>query len=194
MSPSSTRRTIVEAAATLMERQGYHATGIKELLTASGTPRGSLYHHFPGGKEAVAVAAVEDRARRTQRFLERHLGTSDDPAEAVRALVAALAERVDADPAAAAPPFAALALSAGDDLPALRGACREAYGGIRGSFAATLRAAGWTPEGASSLATLLISAIDGAYVLARVEGDAAALRAVGDELAARVRAGEGGAQ
>jgi TetR/AcrR family transcriptional regulator, lmrAB and yxaGH operons repressor len=191
MSTSPTRRSIVEAAAALMERRGYHATGIKDLLAASGAPRGSLYHHFPGGKEAVAVAAVEDRARRTQRFLDRHLEATTDPAEAVRALVAALADRADADPGNAAPPFAALALGTGDDLPALRGACQEAYAGIRERFATMLRAAGWSQGGAGSVATLLISALDGAYVLCRVDGDARALRSVGDELAARLRGGEG---
>lgn len=42
------------AAAELFRRQGYAGTGLKQVVTEAQAPFGSLYHHFPGGKEALA--------------------------------------------------------------------------------------------------------------------------------------------
>ena len=50
-----TRERMVEAAARLLARQGYHATGVAQVLAEAGAPRGSLYFHFPAGKEQMAA-------------------------------------------------------------------------------------------------------------------------------------------
>ena len=60
-----TRTKLVEAAATLFEERGYHAAGVKAILERAGAPRGSFYFHFPGGKEELAIAAIEAGARAT---------------------------------------------------------------------------------------------------------------------------------
>src|ERR1700712_5732111 len=46
------------AAAKLFRQQGYHGTALHDVLAASGAPRGSLYFHFPGGKEEIGEAAL----------------------------------------------------------------------------------------------------------------------------------------
>src|SRR6266545_3697904 len=55
---SDSRDKIVESARTLLRRQGYHGTGLAQVIEVSGAPRGSVYYLFPGGKEEIAVAAV----------------------------------------------------------------------------------------------------------------------------------------
>lgn len=52
------KANIIFAAITLFRRQGYAATGLQQILTQSGAPKGSLYHYFPGGKEQLAATAV----------------------------------------------------------------------------------------------------------------------------------------
>jgi AcrR family transcriptional regulator len=49
----STRERILYSAAELFRRQGYAATGLKQVVAAANAPFGSLYHHFPGGKEQL---------------------------------------------------------------------------------------------------------------------------------------------
>ncbi|MEM7249675.1 MAG: helix-turn-helix domain-containing protein, partial [Acidobacteriota bacterium] len=50
---SDSRQRMLGAAVTLIQRQGYHATGMKQVVEESGTPRGSLYFHFPDGKDQM---------------------------------------------------------------------------------------------------------------------------------------------
>ncbi len=58
METEGTRARIIATTVALMEAQGYHATGLNQILHQSATPKGSLYHHFPGGKEELAAEAV----------------------------------------------------------------------------------------------------------------------------------------
>src|SRR5579863_6493114 len=55
---SSTRQRILETSAELFRRQGYSATGVKQIVTAAQAPFGSLYHFFPGGKEELGAEAI----------------------------------------------------------------------------------------------------------------------------------------
>ncbi|MGH8878596.1 MAG: TetR/AcrR family transcriptional regulator, partial [Stackebrandtia sp.] len=56
---SDTRQRLVAAAAELLQRQGYHGTGMAQIVAESGAPRGSVYFLFPGGKEELAAEAIE---------------------------------------------------------------------------------------------------------------------------------------
>ena len=56
---SSAREDMLHAAAELFRARGYEGVGVAELLEASGAPRGSLYFHFPGGKEQIGVEVIE---------------------------------------------------------------------------------------------------------------------------------------
>ncbi|WP_375690742.1 TetR/AcrR family transcriptional regulator [Pseudooceanicola sp. LIPI14-2-Ac024] len=53
-----TPERLTRAALELFQRRGYHAVGVAEILDRAGCPKGSLYHHFPGGKAALAEAAI----------------------------------------------------------------------------------------------------------------------------------------
>jgi len=53
------RENLVRTAMRLFRQQGYASTGLQQILHESGAPKGSLYHYFPGGKEALGEEAVE---------------------------------------------------------------------------------------------------------------------------------------
>src|SRR6202167_1440746 len=56
--PSDSREKTLVAAARLFRQQGYHGTALHAVLDAGGSPRGSLYFHFPKGKEEIGEAAL----------------------------------------------------------------------------------------------------------------------------------------
>lgn len=182
------RSRMLRTAAKLLQRQGYHATGLRQILSESGAPRGSLYFHFPGGKEELAVEAVRAMNGRTARAIEMMLATSDDPADAVSAFVRAFAEILRASDWAEGCPVATVTLEAAATSEAIRAACAEAYGEWERIFADYLERGGVPPERARSLAVFVLAAAEGGLILSRARHDIAPLQTVADELAGLLRA------
>src|SRR5271165_4876433 len=67
--PAQHRQAIVRAAVALFRKQGFAATGLNEILSRSGAPKGSLYHYFPGGKAELGEAAVRQAGATVTRTL-----------------------------------------------------------------------------------------------------------------------------
>ena len=85
------KNRILITAAKLFQQQGYHATGLNQIVAESGAPKGSLYYYFPGGKEELAVAAIGLIRDEIEGRLRKFLSTIDDPVEAIRALIGQMA-------------------------------------------------------------------------------------------------------
>jgi AcrR family transcriptional regulator len=82
--PADSRRRMIQSAALLMRERGVEATSFSEVLARSGAPRGSIYHHFPGGKAQL----IEESTRYAGEFIAAGLVASlqsGDPGAAVRA-------------------------------------------------------------------------------------------------------------
>src|SRR5882762_874638 len=75
--PDSKEKTIV-AAAKLLRQQGYHGTALNDILDAAGSPRGSLYFHFPKGKEEIGEAALALAAEGVRQAIAHAAGTSEN--------------------------------------------------------------------------------------------------------------------
>src|SRR4029078_10867980 len=79
--PDRSRVALMDSAALLFRRQGYAATGVNQILESAEVKAGSLYHHFPDGKQQLA-AAVVDRVgggieRQLRSFLDTDLAVAD---------------------------------------------------------------------------------------------------------------------
>src|SRR6476646_3030178 len=79
--PDRSRAALLDSAATLFRRQGYAATGVNQILQTSDVKAGSLYHHFPDGKQQLAAAVVDsvgtDIEERLRQFLDSGLPVAD---------------------------------------------------------------------------------------------------------------------
>ncbi|MEM8862710.1 MAG: TetR/AcrR family transcriptional regulator [Chloroflexota bacterium] len=179
---NSTRDKIVTTTAALLEKQGYAATGLNQIVKESATPRGSLYYYFPEGKEELAVEAVTHRMKEAAEFSRRFLRQIEDPIEAVYQMVLMMAKNMENAGCCGGAPIAAVALEASNSSERLRQACADGYQQLQDVLAAKLVLGGFTTEQASSLAVLINSSIEGAMILGRTNQNAAALRSVAGNL------------
>src|SRR5438067_4757856 len=92
---TDTKQRMVESTGRLFRRHGFHGTGLQQVLTDSDAPRGSLYFHFPGGKQQLTEEAVRHEAARISRRLRRTLAEEPAPGPMVAGMFEAYAGWVE---------------------------------------------------------------------------------------------------
>ncbi|MGP3932965.1 TetR/AcrR family transcriptional regulator [Nonomuraea sp. KM88] len=162
-----TRARLIDAARTLVEERGYYGTGLNEVIDAGRAPRGSLYHHFPGGKEQLAAEAVAASGREVDALIRSLADEAAGTGALIDAVLDALAGRMEAAGYAKGCPIATVALEVAATHDALQQVCADAYDGWERALADRLVADGRPPAEAEDLAGSLLALIEGALVLAR---------------------------
>ncbi|MFH8490122.1 TetR/AcrR family transcriptional regulator [Streptomyces longisporoflavus] len=180
---TGTRDRIVVAAARLLQRQGYVGTGIKQIAKDAQATLGSVYHFFPGGKEAVAVAAITYSGEEFATLLRESLNSVEDPGAAIEACVAELATGLRESGWIDGCPVTAAALETLGTESEIQRACAAALGGWERLVEEKLLGAGFDAADARELATTVISALEGAEVTAQVNRTEEPLRMVGRQMA-----------
>ncbi|MCB9660055.1 MAG: TetR/AcrR family transcriptional regulator [Sandaracinaceae bacterium] len=173
----ATRERMVESATHLFMAQGYAATGLKQILEEGDAPRGSLYFHFPGGKEELAAAVVERHAELFATQLEAALEGAGDVVSAVGLVLAHLAQLVESGEGVGCP-VSVVALEMAERSATLQKATQGAFSRWAAVLWEALVEDGMPEEEARRRARALLCAVEGALVLARPAGDAGPLRDV----------------
>lgn len=171
------RRRMVRSAARLFGERGFAGAGLRDVVAHSAAPRGSIYHHFPGGKAQLAQEAVGLASDAATGTLER----TPDPVEALHACLDDWRRRLEESDFQAGSTIAAAATTP-PDVTGTREAAAAAYARWTETFANVLRDNGVRRKKAARLATLASAAIEGAVVLCRARRDTAPLDDVGREL------------
>jgi TetR/AcrR family transcriptional regulator, lmrAB and yxaGH operons repressor len=177
---------MIETTAGLVHRRGFHGTSLNEILEQSGAPRGSLYYHFPGGKEELVLEATRQGVAIVTQLLKEVLTDSPDPADGVHAFVEAAAHELRASGYVFGCPVAPIVLDSPESS-ALAEVCQEALEEWQQVFVEGLGSAGIGRGRAESLATMIVCGLEGGLILARARRDTAPLDAVAEELASMVR-------
>src|SRR5690349_22097256 len=139
MPPTPTKDRLLDASGELFRRQGYTGTGVKQILAEASAPFGSLYHHFPGGKEELGAEAVRRSGRLYARVVFEAMDVQGDIADRVLAGFRGAAETMRESGYADACPIATVALEASGSSEAIRAACAEIFelwfAGLSATFA-----------------------------------------------------------
>ncbi|MEU3274735.1 TetR/AcrR family transcriptional regulator [Saccharomonospora sp. NPDC006951] len=183
---TDTRDRMLRSAAALFRGKGYHATGLTQLLSEGGAPKGSLYFHFPGGKEQLAAEALAGEGARLCEQLRATLEAAPDPAKGVTAIVEFLAGELAASDFRQGCPLSTVALEAAAESEAIRTACETGYASWQQVIEAAFTEAGMRVERTSELATMTLASIEGALLLAKTRRDTTPLRLVGEQLATTI--------
>ncbi|MEU6665060.1 TetR/AcrR family transcriptional regulator [Streptomyces sp. NPDC046727] len=167
------RERMVFSAAQLIRRGGVTATGMREVAVHARAPRGSLQHYFPGGKEQLVNEAVAWAGRYAGKRVARFLAGLEEPTPSglFAAMAAQWTDEYAADGFAAGCPVAAATVDRASSDDSTREAAAAAFAAWRGPVAEALTDMGVPAARAGSLATLMISTLEGAILLARAERD-----------------------
>ncbi|WP_043254222.1 TetR/AcrR family transcriptional regulator [Streptomyces sp. Tu6071] len=185
MAERSPRERVVFSAAQLLRRGGVAGTGMREAVTRAGAPRGSLQHYFPGGKEQLVNEAVDWAGRYAARRVDRFVAALDTPSPSglFAAMVGQWTEEYEGEAGfAAGCPVAAATVDSADAVASTRTAAARAFDGWLTAVAGALRAMGVPEARTHALATLMISSLEGALLLARATRDVRPLDDVVREL------------
>lgn len=173
---------MIASAALLVRERGARATSIDEVLRHSGAPRGSVYHHFPGGREQLLREATALAGEFVAARLER--ADADDPVAAFDAFLARYRADLLAGDFRPGCPVLAVAIESGDRDDTLQAEAGAVFRDWTARLAALLGRSGIPAARAESLAVLAISATEGALALSRAQRDVAPLDRVRAEIAA----------
>jgi TetR/AcrR family transcriptional repressor of lmrAB and yxaGH operons len=176
--PDRHRAELVAATGQLLRRQGYSGTSVNDFLDAAGAANGSLYHHFPGGKEELARAAIDAAAEQVEAALLSAFDATDDPVAAAQRSIDGMIAAFEADPRDGCPVAPTAVDAAGISEP-LRLAAAAAFASWSDVFEHALRRTR-DANTAATQARLLLSAIEGALLLDRTSHDTVHLKALRD--------------
>jgi AcrR family transcriptional regulator len=183
---STTRDRIIETSANLFRRQGYSATGVKQIVNEAKAPFGSLYHFFPGGKEELGAETVRISGALYGQLVPAVLDPAPDVVTGVRTFFNAAADTLEASDYEDGCPIATVALEAAGTSDPLREACAEVFESWISLGAERFVRAGVDPSRARELAIAMLAALEGAFVLAQAARDAEPMRIAGELVAQRV--------
>jgi AcrR family transcriptional regulator len=177
------RARMVASAVDLLARRGLQATSLSEVLEQSGAPRGSVYHHFPDGKDQLIASALDLAGDRAIELLDRKAGA---PAEEVAAWFLHIWREVlirsnfDAG-------CAVLAVTVAADSPELRDRAAGIFRTWRHRLAELLEQGSLEPRDAARLAATLVASSEGAVALSRAEQSLEPFDLVAEQLLEQVR-------
>ena len=188
---SDSKEKTLAAAARLFCRRGYHGTALQDILAASGAPRGSLYFHFPGGKEEIAEGAVSLGDQAVRGFIRQVADTSRGAEAFVAGLARGMAANLEASDFHEGCPIATTALEIAVDSDAISKATRDAFAAWEREISLALTRFGINARQAASAATAVLSQLEGALLLARTYRNLDPMRRAEDALRLLVRPDRG---
>ncbi|MER7771280.1 TetR/AcrR family transcriptional regulator [Kitasatospora sp. NPDC096140] len=163
-----TRARLIAGTRELIEAQGYFGTGLNRIVAATGAPRGSLYFHFPGGKDQLVAAALTEAGQEVEALLAALAAEGADTAALAERLVEAFAGRLAESDYTSGCPIATVALETAGTNEPLRTVCAEVYGSWQQVLAGRLEAEGFGAAEAETAAGQVLALLEGAVLLASV--------------------------
>lgn len=178
-----TRQRLVDASAELFQRQGFNGTSIKQITDSANATTGSLYHFFPGGKDQLAEEVITTSGAGYLAMFQLIAAIPGlAPANAIFMLFDGAAGMLEASDFIDACPIFTVALEVASANDPLRLACQQVFATWTMTATKLFRSCGIKSKRADQLATTVVSALGGAFILARTAKDGDLMRAVGRDV------------
>ena len=179
---TATRDKILHAATELYKEYGYRGTSMQQIIKASGAAAGSVYHHFPGGKEEIAAAALADSGASYQELVHAVLTHSPSLASGIASLFKSGAKVLHdtgyVDPC----PVGTVAREIANSHPNLRNVSYQVLQNWVDAAVEVVEDEVTDTQKATDFAVLLVAAIEGGFLLARTARNPEPMLAIGRAL------------
>lgn len=179
----TTRANILSTATALFQKQGYSATGLNQIIAESGQPRGSIYFHFPGGKQEIASISIDQSAEVLSHLIKQVFEAANSPIQCLGMICQSFSNQLKASNFEQGCPISPLTVSAGEEATALRELCAIAYDRWQMAIQKGLSEMGISETDAIKNASLILSSVEGAILLSQARHNTAALDSLPDALA-----------
>ncbi len=185
---STTKDRIIDSSAELFRRQGYTATGVKQIVAAANAPFGSIYHFFPGGKKQLAAETIRSSGQLYIQLFATITMQAPDVTTAVGDFFAGAAETLRETDYADACPIATVALEVASTSEPLREATAEVFDSWISGATEYFVAAGIARHTARELAFTMLSLLEGAFIFCRTMRSTEPLEVAGASAVAAAQA------
>ncbi|GGD73596.1 TetR/AcrR family transcriptional regulator [Paenibacillus nasutitermitis] len=174
----NSRESILETASRLFFKQGYHATGLNQIIKESVCPKGSLYYYFPEGKEELALECISLVKEVVIGKWRVHFSGCEDPVKSIQAFIQDITDEAVMTDFEGFMPFSFwLSVETSCISNRLRSACQDVLTNWQSFVAGQLVRAGMQRSSALETAMVIISLLEGALILAQTNKDKTPLMA-----------------
>jgi AcrR family transcriptional regulator len=181
------RDRILTSAAALLQRQGLNGTSMKEIIDGAESTPGSLYHFFPGGKAELAAEVIRTSGAGYLELFEMVTAVAVGSVQAISMLFEGAAATLERSDFVDACPIFTVAHEVASADEVLRVACHNVFESWMATAVAMFEADGLERIEATELATTVVAALGGAFILARTAKNADLMRVTGNKVTALVK-------
>ncbi len=177
-----TRKKIIDTVIELLKVKGYNGVGLQEIVTASGTPKGSLYFHFPGGKDEIVETAIKQHGENVDKYFKKVFLDSTDIATAFKKVIMFWINELESSDFTKGCPIANTTV----DLPSIANTtqevCASCFYRMKDVMAERLRRDGMHPTDAEKQAAFVLSSLVGAVIMSRAYRNTEPLKIIAERL------------
>jgi len=179
---AQTRQNLIDATAGLLRSKGYSAMGLSEIIKISSVPKGSLYHHFPGGKQELASVTIMETGEKMALTVEALVRKSECVVEAVSRYFNHYIEQLEKTDFQNGCPLATTALETATLTDTVQKACSKSFALFEEMLTVQLADTGLSSEDAQKASIYTIAAFEGGQLLAKAHNDTQYLISIRDQV------------
>ncbi|MEH7236663.1 TetR/AcrR family transcriptional regulator [Bacillus sp. JJ1562] len=173
-----TKALIIEIATKLFQQKGYIGVGLSEILKACNISKGSLYHHFPNGKEELLIACLQELNETITNDIENIFERYPNTIEATKAMIDQLIIHFETEGTITGYTFSSIVSEMSSLSEPVRYACSNLYTKMQGIYSNKLVGDGFLEEVAHSIALTMVATIEGGMMLCLTQNASEPLKTI----------------